>query len=224
LYGLVSSLLSVAVFEQRDKEEIELSDGTGRKFKYFSKPYEAFCKENLSFLFKVLKAQSYDGGLHTLISDSDLHTGSYKHLRVTLSRKGNNKGLSLTFSLAYLIQPGKNDMTLESIIGKSELAKCVFCTASTITIHQREPLKLYDAREVTEVVSLRSLAISGARTEKLKERTLQSERYIADLHFYKEGTFYHRLANTNSRDKLTVKLQEYFPSFIRPFLHELKIY
>jgi len=57
LYSLVSSLLSVAVFEQREKEEIELSDGRGRKFKYFSKPYEAFCKENLSFLFKILKAQ-----------------------------------------------------------------------------------------------------------------------------------------------------------------------
>lgn len=69
LYGLVSALFSVAAFEQRDKEEIELTNGRERSFKYFSKPYEAFCKENLSFLFKVLKAINYEGGLHSLISD-----------------------------------------------------------------------------------------------------------------------------------------------------------
>jgi len=89
---------------------------------------------------------------------------------MTLERKA--KGLTLSFSLAYLIQPVKNDMNLESILGKIELAKCVFCSSSIITLHQGEPVKLYDAKDATEVVALKFLAISAGKTQKLKERTL----------------------------------------------------
>lgn len=82
---------------------------------------------------------------------------------MSLERKA-NKGLSITFSLAYLSQPSKNDMTLESILGKSELAKCVFCTSSTITLHHGDSVKLYDAKEFSDVVALKTLAIGGGRT------------------------------------------------------------
>ena len=70
---MISSLLSVAVFEQRSIEEISIVDGHNQIFSYFSKPYEPFCKENLSFLLKVLSNLNYEGGLHTLLTDQVIH-------------------------------------------------------------------------------------------------------------------------------------------------------
>ena len=33
---------------------------------------------------------------------------------------------------------------------------------------------------------------------KLKVKVLQSERYVSDLHFAKEGTFYHKITNNDN--------------------------
>lgn len=53
---------------------------------------------------------------------------------------------------------------------------------------------------------------------------MQSERYLSDLHFYKEGTFIHRLTNPSKEgETVTALVQEYFPKFLKPYLHELKI-
>lgn len=48
---------------------------------------------------------------------------------------------------------------------------------------------------------------------------------MSDLHFAKKGTFYHSLKN-NHDDKLKVELviQEYFPHYIKPQIHTLRIY
>lgn len=58
----------------------------------------------------------------------------------------------------------------------------------------------------------------------LPEHPLKSERYISDLHFYKEGTFNHRLLNTNKEEKaIKVTTQDYFPKYLRPYLHQLRV-
>lgn len=49
-------------------------------------------------------------------------------------------------------------------------------------------------------------------------QNIQSERYISDLSFYKEGTFNHRLTNVHNNEAL-VTLQEFFPSYLRPYMH-----
>ena len=40
-----------------------MSDGAAVEMNYFAKPYEAFCKENLSFLTKLLYATKFATGL-----------------------------------------------------------------------------------------------------------------------------------------------------------------
>jgi len=34
----------------------------------------------------------------------------------------------------------------------------------------------------------------------LKVKDLESERFVSDLHFAKEGTFYHKLKNNNNEN------------------------
>lgn len=67
LFGLLSTVFSLAIFEQRD-QSIEIGD-TGSEFKYFAKPYEPFCKENIGFMLKLLSNINYDAGLASMISD-----------------------------------------------------------------------------------------------------------------------------------------------------------
>ena len=88
LFAMLSSLFSIAVFEYRN-EHITLKDGLGQSYFYFSKPYEPFCKENLSFILKFLSSIGYGGGLHKLISDSQLHSSLYKHFNFRLIHEQN---------------------------------------------------------------------------------------------------------------------------------------
>lgn len=53
--------------------------------RYFAKPYEPFCKENLSFLIKYLRELNFESGLQTLISDSVVHSGIYKHIKFNIA-------------------------------------------------------------------------------------------------------------------------------------------
>jgi Gpi16 subunit, GPI transamidase component len=58
----------------------------------------------------------------------------------------------------------------------------------------------------------------------LTESPISSERYISDLHFYKEGTFNHRIMNSNKQSvPIKVTTQDFFPKYLRPYLHQLKI-
>jgi Gpi16 subunit, GPI transamidase component len=100
LFAMVSALFSVAVFEQRE-ERLSLKDGEGEPFFYFSKPYEPFCKENLSFLLKLLSSFNYKSGLQSLLSDNLIHSSQYKHLRVNLDHNKDDH-LKATFHIAYV--------------------------------------------------------------------------------------------------------------------------
>ena len=54
----------------------------------------------------------------------------------------------------------------------------------------------------------------------LKDSLIESERYLSNLHFYKEGTFYHRIKNADKGGKNAVILvQEYFPKWLKPYVH-----
>jgi hypothetical protein len=99
---LLSTIFSIAIFEKRD-EKINLKGSNGEDFVYFSKPYEPFCKENISFLLKYLASLNFESGLEPLISDSVIHESLYKHLSFHLSHNPNTNFLQVAFSLTYLI-------------------------------------------------------------------------------------------------------------------------
>ena len=54
------------------------------------------------------------------------------------------------------------------------------------------------------------------------EQAVQSERWMSDMHFYKEGTFNHRIMNADKLGRaVTVEVQEHLPRWLRPYIHEL---
>jgi hypothetical protein len=53
-----------------------------------------------------------------------------------------------------------------------------------------------------------------------------SLRYLSDLHFGKEGTFFHVITNTLEKGKnndIVVMLQDYLPRYLKPYFHTLRI-
>jgi hypothetical protein len=64
----------------------------------------------------------------------------------------------------------------------------------------------------------------GAKDMVLKGSSIESERYLSNLHFYKEGTFNHRIMNTDRGGRrAVVEIQEYFPKWLKPYVHQLKV-
>jgi hypothetical protein len=51
LFAFFGNIFAISIFEQRNNA-IKLDEHNN----YYSRPYEAFCKENLSYIFKLLKA------------------------------------------------------------------------------------------------------------------------------------------------------------------------
>lgn len=57
----------------------------------------------------------------------------------------------------------------------------------------------------------------------LKDSSIESERYLSNLHFYKEGTFNHRIMNNDKAGRTAlVQIQEFFPKWLKPYVHQLK--
>lgn len=50
-------------------------------------------------------------------------------------------------------------------------------------------------------------------------RYLSSERYLSDLQFAKDASFYHVLKNSHPSQSLEVVTQDYFRDSMRPYLH-----
>jgi len=64
----------------------------------------------------------------------------------------------------------------------------------------------------------------GVKDMVLKGSSMESERYLSNLHFYKEGTFNHRIMNSDKAGrKAVVQIQEYFPKWLKPYVHQLKV-
>jgi hypothetical protein len=57
-----------------------IDDINGNMNGYYSKPYEALCKENFAYIIKTLNMMNMNSGLKQLIDDKSLHSGLYKHL------------------------------------------------------------------------------------------------------------------------------------------------
>jgi hypothetical protein len=100
----------VAIFEQRN-EEIEILNEKSEKIRYFSKPYEPFCKENIAFMLKYLSSINYENGISPIISDSIVHSSLYKHFKFQISL--DKSTIKAKFTLAYVTFPTKlSDLTL----------------------------------------------------------------------------------------------------------------
>ena len=52
---------------------------------------------------------------------------------------------------------------------------------------------------------------------------LTSDRYISDMSFSKEATFFHVLKNTHPKEALEVITQDYLIGSLKPYMHELTI-
>jgi hypothetical protein len=63
----------------------------------------------------------------------------------------------------------------------------------------------------------------ASRDLTLSDAAISSERYLSNLHFYKEGTFNHRIRNFDKENKAVIQIQEYFPKWLKPYAHEIKI-
>jgi len=126
LYSLLDSLFSVSIYEVRN-QEIELLDPTSENssIRYLAKPYEAFCKENLSFFFKLLNGLLFDSGLKEVITQRrDIHTSPFKQLVVNFDRE---RGLSISFSLAFSSISGQNTSLSKILRYEADIKKCLIC-------------------------------------------------------------------------------------------------
>ena len=102
LFSFLDSVFSVAIFEQvsltKLVEEV-VAGGNAKETKemeYFAKPFEAFCKENLSFLTKLLYDTKFSTGLdfslknfgvlEDRVSGKYIHATEYKTLVVRATR------------------------------------------------------------------------------------------------------------------------------------------
>lgn len=57
----------------------------------------------------------------------------------------------------------------------------------------------------------------------LQDAPLSSDRFISDLSFSKDATFYHNLFNSRN-EPIEVLTQEYFVESLKPYMHELKVF
>ena len=123
-------------------------------------------------------------------------------------------------------------MSLDSLLqikGDTLLIRCVICTISQINLHHKNDKQkiLYDFKEVSFSEALPAKLVrydkSVYQDIELPVKEVESERYISDLHFAKEGTFYHKIKNNLESNSVSLVIQEYFPKFLRPFIHTLKV-
>lgn len=84
------------------------------------------------------------------------------------------------------------------------------CTSSLIKIHHSNEIAttIYDSTSTDDSVAISTIQIDRATYKelKIKELLLQTERYISDVHFYKEGTFYHRFLNSDHHHTVIVQV------------------
>lgn len=93
--------MSVAIFEQR-RDAIKLKSPDGSESLFFGKPFESFCMENLSFMFKHLNETVFQSGVSMLVNNQALHDTHYKHYEMRF-RSGPDS-IDLVFLLSYVTQ------------------------------------------------------------------------------------------------------------------------
>ena len=78
---------------------------------YMAKPYETFCQENVSFIFKHLNETVYRSGISTLFSGKEMHNTHYKHVQMVAEKttEGETIYLKLKWRVSYITQMSKRD-------------------------------------------------------------------------------------------------------------------
>jgi hypothetical protein len=92
--------MSVAILEQR-KDAIKLKSPENQESLFFAKPFESFCMENVSFMFKHLNETVFQSGISALVNNQALHDTHYKHYEMRF--KNSDNSIDLTFSLSYVV-------------------------------------------------------------------------------------------------------------------------
>ena len=151
LYGVVSSLMNVAIVERRKEtiviKQIDPNDGEKVKdFIYFSKPAETFCRENTAYLLKHLKEHLFETGLYKLVNNDKLHDTHYKHYSMVIENKLDN--IKVKFQLNFVVEGAWDAANLRKTLKApvSEIKKCHVCEKSTIHFVNSElsKIEIYD--------------------------------------------------------------------------------
>ncbi|CDW82854.1 gpi transamidase component gpi16 [Stylonychia lemnae] len=232
-YGFLSSIFSLGIFEKRG-DQMKLTDQEGYSFYYYSKPYEPYCKENLQFLLKHLRSTVFESGISSLLNDDTYNLSPYKHLSVKIEHKPDTKAMIINFDVIYMSQNVDKKNSLESLLqikGDYKIIRCAVCTDSKIQLATQDNNNhktLYNFKEVslTEALPLRMIKYDKNiySDVELQVKQIESERYVSDLHFAKEGTLFHKIKNNMNTDQADLVIQEYLPNFLRPFIHTAKYF
>jgi len=84
---------------------------------------------------------------------------------------------------------------------------------------------LYSKKTSQNVQALSELQVPQDFTIDTIKTDLYTDRYLSDMHYGKDGTFFHHLRNTNpEKHTLVLYLQDFFIHSVRPFIHELTIF
>ena len=210
LFGALTQILSVGIFDTRqDAIRIKTVDGGSRL--YYAKPFESFCMENLSFMFKHFNETLFQSGISQLINHSVLHDTFYKDFTIAYNNKDK---IDLSFKLSYVTrasfeQAGDLDvMNVRKLLQtpQKQIVKCHVCSESKIELMLSDTSVLvYSHKQAQETESVNSQAqdhpyseLKG-RTPVPQKRVLTSERYVSDYHFSKDATFFHALRNSGPR-------------------------
>lgn len=139
LFSFLDAIFSIAIFEQVDQiqmiKDYGETDGKETEISYLSKPFEAFCKENLSFVTKLLYATKFATGLDFSLKNfgfmedrtlsKNVHTTEYKALKV---RATPNK---IIFNIKFTIESNNYAKNLQSFFdlkkGKNVQLRLIPC-------------------------------------------------------------------------------------------------
>ncbi len=123
--------------------------------------------------------------------------------------------------------PASVPSTLDDLFKQPiDLLRCLSCVSSLITLHStyNQTFTLYDSQTASTALPLKAIALpTRSQPVQVKVSVLNSERWVSDLHFAKEGRLYHRLINTGGAADVKVKVQEYLPRWMRPWISELRV-
>lgn len=149
LFSFLDAIFSIAIFEQVDLirtiDDVARGVDAGPEIQYFAKPYEAFCKENLSFLTKLLYATKFATGLDFTLKNFGfkedttinkyVHTSEYKMLGVRATPS------KLIFNIKFTIASDNYAKDLQSFFNLKKaknvpmrIVPCLQCRSSAIFV------------------------------------------------------------------------------------------
>lgn len=194
---------------------------TGDNYFEYIKPYEFICKENFSFLMKLLRIVKMDEGLDFTMRNFGftnnneegpslfLHNTVYKALRVRAER--NNGNYVYKVRVSNVIKSNNYALDFSHFIKASKkyndaaIKKCNNCRTSKIFLGD----KLVFNNENSKLLNIPMLNKDDDNIQKLYVPSmiaLESERYSSDIAYRKEGLFIHRLKNSDEKERAITEI------------------